>query len=156
MKDLSCEKARSLMILSVYGEAGRECEDSLSGHILKCPGCLAEQEGLKKMYAHTKLMHATEIPEALLSGIKAKCAEISAAKNRPFLSRKLLSRPVYGLTAAAVALFVLVMLIRPAVRMLEVSTAGYEDYMLIDEQLVKAENLLETIHLDMLAGLDLF
>ena len=27
MKDLTCEKARSLMILSVHGEADRECED---------------------------------------------------------------------------------------------------------------------------------
>ncbi len=155
MKDLTCEKARSLMILSVHGEAERECEDSLSGHILKCPGCLAEQKDLEEMYLHTKLMQTAEIPEALLSGIKAKCAEITAAKNRPFLYRMLLSRPVYGLMAAAAALFVLVML-RPAGRMMEVSTAGYEDYMLIDAELIKAENLLETIHLDMLAGLELF
>ncbi len=155
MRNLTCEKARSLMVLSVYGEADGECEDSLSGHTLKCPGCLAEQKNLEKMHVHTKLMNTAEIPEALLSGIKAKCAEITAGKSRTPLSRRLLSRPVYGLTAAAVALFVLVML-RPAGRMMEISPAGYEDYRLIDAELVKAENLLETIHLDMFAGLDFF
>ncbi len=155
MKDLNCEKARSLMILSVYGEADRESEDSLVGHILECPGCLAEQKNLEQIHAHTKLMHPAEIPEALLSGIKAKCAEITAAKSRPPLFRKLLSRPLYGLTAALAVLFFLVML-RPAGRMTEFSTAGHEDYRLIDAELVKAENLLEAIHLDMLAGLDLF
>ncbi len=155
MKNLTCAKARSLMILSVYGEAGRESEDSLAGHILKCPGCLAEQKDLKKMYAHAEKMNETEIPEALLSGIKEKCAEITAAKNRPPSFRRLLYRPLYGLMAAAAILFVLVMLRAPG-RKVEVYTAGYEDYRLIDDELVNAENLLETIHLDMLAGLDLF
>lgn len=141
MKRKECEKCRNIALLKDSGESSAEEENFFGRHLAACRPCREEAASPGKLPP----LHDIEVSRDILSGIKACSSEVIAGKSRVF-SRKFLLKPALTLFAAAAAVF-LVFFFRPAAIDRDLSLTA-EDYIILDEKILSAENSLQAISLE--------
>ncbi len=155
MKELTCEKAKLFAVLSVYGELDNRDEQLFKRHADKCPVCAAELRSMQILRNSIDSIENKDVPDKLLGIIKADSGKILAAKKKHQTFGRLVLKPALALLAFGIIIFALVYT-RPGEYSREVAMPENNDYRLIDERLVEAENILQAINLDLLAGLNDF
>ncbi len=96
-----------------------------------------------------------DVPRELLERIKADSGEILSAGGRHSAFERLILKPGLALLAAAIILFTFTRM-RPSEYTGEIIIPEYSEYILLEERLNDAENSLQAINLDLLAGLNDF
>ncbi len=155
MKELTCQKAKLLAVLSVYGELDSRGEQLYKRHTDKCPACEAELKSMQILRNSVDSIENKDVPDELLGKIKADSGEILAAEKKHPSFGRIVLKPGLALLAFGIIIFALVYT-RPVEYPGEIVLPEDNDYRLIDERLVEAENSLQAINLDLLAGLNDF
>ena len=140
------------MMLSVYGEADPRASEILRAHTGVCPGCEAELASLEKLTAGVNTGSRDDISGELLAEIKARSALVLPAGKKQSSPGRLILRPVLAAAIIGIIIFSFFKFMTVDDSVHIAMEEDYE-YRLLDESLVKAENSLYSINIELLTGL---